>query len=226
MVRGPWEGMTLAIDASTYTGTIAVLRDGLVVARASAQMRGDLEERLMPAVLAALAGCGCGLGDIGRVVCGSGPGSFTSLRIAGAISKGLAMGNGVPLLAVSSLTLIVAANDDACGPGRWLALLDAMRHERFAAIVDVGTDGTVREAGAVRRIPVGQIAVTCEQLGARAVGPLESTNAAPDAAGVARLLDVIGASGPVSLDQWEPAYGRLAEAQVKWEALHGGPLPS
>jgi tRNA threonylcarbamoyladenosine biosynthesis protein TsaB len=31
---------------------------------------------------------------------------------------------------------------------------------------------------------------------------------------------------PVALDTWEPAYGRLAEAQVKWEAAHGRPLGS
>ena len=29
---------------------------------------------------------------------------------------------------------------------------------------------------------------------------------------------------PVDLASWEPAYGRLAEAQVKWEAAHGRPL--
>ena len=28
----------------------------------------------------------------------------------------------------------------------------------------------------------------------------------------------------VDLDAWEPSYGRLAEAQVKWEAAHGRPL--
>jgi tRNA threonylcarbamoyladenosine biosynthesis protein TsaB len=28
----------------------------------------------------------------------------------------------------------------------------------------------------------------------------------------------------VALATWEPAYGRLAEAQVKWEAAHGRPL--
>ena len=28
----------------------------------------------------------------------------------------------------------------------------------------------------------------------------------------------------VDLASWEPAYGRLAEAQVKWEASHGRPL--
>ena len=30
----------------------------------------------------------------------------------------------------------------------------------------------------------------------------------------------------VDLDRWEPDYGRLAEAQVKWEATHGRPLPA
>jgi tRNA threonylcarbamoyladenosine biosynthesis protein TsaB len=32
-------------------------------------------------------------------------------------------------------------------------------------------------------------------------------------------------SGPVDLASWEPEYGRLAEAQVRWEAAHGRPLP-
>jgi len=30
---------------------------------------------------------------------------------------------------------------------------------------------------------------------------------------------------PVDLASWEPDYGRLAEAQVRWEAAHGRPLP-
>jgi tRNA threonylcarbamoyladenosine biosynthesis protein TsaB len=31
--------------------------------------------------------------------------------------------------------------------------------------------------------------------------------------------------GPVDLASWEPDYGRLAEAQVRWERAHGRPLP-
>ena len=44
----------------------------------------------------------------------------------------------------------------------------------------------------------------------------------------ANLLHVAASawSGAVPLDRWEPEYGRLAEAQVKWEASHGAPLPS
>jgi len=38
---------------------------------------------------------------------------------------------------------------------------------------------------------------------------------------VLRLGADIEDRGPVSLADWEPSYGRLAEAQAKWEAVHG-----
>jgi tRNA threonylcarbamoyladenosine biosynthesis protein TsaB len=47
----------------------------------------------------------------------------------------------------------------------------------------------------------------------------------PHARAVAPLLGDIMRDGPVDLAGWEPQYGRLAEAQVRWEAIHG-PLPS
>src|SRR5665213_2958158 len=86
--------ITLVIDASTYVGTVAVLRDRTVVAEGEALMRGEAEERLMPAVAAVLGEAGSSVRDVNRVICGAGPGSFTSLRIAGAIAKGIVLGNG------------------------------------------------------------------------------------------------------------------------------------
>jgi tRNA threonylcarbamoyladenosine biosynthesis protein TsaB len=221
--------ITLALDASTYVGTVAVLRDRALVAEGEAVMRGEKEERLMPAVLATLGEAGCSVRDVSRVICGAGPGSFTSLRIAGAIAKGIVMGNGARvdgLYAVSSLALIVAGRSASLEPGRWLALLDAMRGERYAALFEVGAAGSTREIerlGLVREIDV---AGECERLGARAIGPKEMMEAAPHARGAAVLLDEIVAQGLVSLDIWEPDYGRLAEAQVKWEAAHGRSLTS
>jgi tRNA threonylcarbamoyladenosine biosynthesis protein TsaB len=50
--------------------------------------------------------------------------------------------------------------------------------------------------------------------------------ASPHARGAAAMLDHIIAFGRRPLDTWEPDYGRLAEAQVKWEATHGRPLTS
>ena len=216
--------LTLALDASTYIGSVAVLRDGAVIAESAAAMRGEDEERLMPAVIATLADAGCTAAEVQRVVCGAGPGSFTSLRIAGAIAKGIAFGNDVPLFAVSSLALIVAGYRPSLKAGRYLALLDAMRAERYASLFDVSVDGSVRELDSLGRIADADVAATCERLGANAIGPRESLEAAPHARGVASLLGSVIVSGPVSLDHWEPAYGRLAEAQVKWEAAHGRAL--
>ncbi len=219
--------ITLALDASTYVGTIAVLRDRTLVAAGEALMRGEQEERLMPAVVATLNEAGCSVRDVSRVICGAGPGSFTSLRIAGAIAKGIVMGNGASadgLFAVSSLALIVAARSATLEPGRWLALLDAMRGERYAALYDVGAGGAVKEIERLGLIRDGDVAGECARLGARAIGPRETVEAAPHARGVAILLDQIVATGRVSLDTWEPDYGRLAEAQVKWEAAHRRPL--
>ena len=216
--------LTLALDASTYIGTVAVLRGGAVISESVAAMRGEDEERLMPAVIATLAEAGCTAADVQRVICGAGPGSFTSLRIAGAIAKGIAFGNDVPLFGVSSLALVVAGCRPSLKAGRYLALLDAMRAERYASLFDVTADGVVREHESLGRIADAGIAATCERLGAQPIGPREAIEAAPHARGVASLLESVIAAGPVSLDHWEPAYGRLAEAQVKWEAAHGRAL--
>ena len=217
--------ITLALDASSYIGTVAVLRDDLLVAEGDALMRGEQEERLMPCVASVLAEAGCAVADVGRVICGAGPGSFTSLRIAGAIAKGIAMGNDVPLYVVPSLALIVAGHRPSLADGRYLALLDAIRDERYAALYTVaGT--TIAEIEWLGRVGVAELASVCERLQATAIGPREMIDAAPHARGAAALLDAILASGPVPIDAWEPEYGRLAEAQVKWEAAHGRSLPA
>ena len=73
----------LALDASTYSGSVALIRDGVVVADAVAAMRGEHEERLMPAIASVLSEHGVLVDQLDAVACGAGPGSFTSLRIAG-----------------------------------------------------------------------------------------------------------------------------------------------
>jgi tRNA threonylcarbamoyladenosine biosynthesis protein TsaB len=216
-------GITLAIDAATYEGSVAVLRDGVIVAERVVAMRGETEERLMPAVHDAVAAAGISVNAISRVVCGEGPGSFTSLRIAGSIAKGIAFGNGVPLFAVSSLALVVAGARDLA-PGRYLAVLDAMRGERFTAPFHRDASGIVTPMGSVSRVAQADVARTAEHLEATAIGPLERVVAAPLARGVAAMLAAVTGSGAVDIDSWEPAYGRLAEAQVRWEAAHGRPL--
>ena len=168
------------------------------------------------------------VGDIDRVVCGAGPGSFTSLRIAGGIAKGIASGSVCPLFAVPSLALVVAGARPA--PGRYLVAIDALRGEFYVGLYEVDDDrlhrrdraGASRCRGRRRRRRGASIGAQHRQPDGRSRA--ESARR-PRARGVARLEELLASAGPSTSRSWEPAYGRLAEAQVKWESAHGRPLP-
>ena len=214
--------LTLALDASTYVGTVAVLRGSTLLAEQEAVMRGEREERLMPAVAAALEAASVGAGDLERIVCGGGPGSFTSLRIASSIAKGLCVARALPLHAVPSLALMRPKGRLALEAGRWLALLDAMRGDVYASLLDVDAEGRVAASKAVRLIPAVDARRVAVEYEARLIGAGQEVDAAPRAAALATVVPALVTE--VSLTSWEPAYGRLAEAQVKWEAAHGRAL--
>ena len=215
--------ITLAIDASTYTGTVAVLRGDDVVADADAAMRGRDSEALMPAVAAVLARAEVVPREIERVVCGAGPGSFTSLRIAASIAKGLSFGAGGPLFVVSSLALIGAG---AALPGRYLAVLDALRGDAYVGGYSMDTDGQVTVIRPDALTPQSDVAAIAESLGATTIGPGQTIDRLPHARGVRALEAMMRVTGPVAVASWEPRYGRKAEAQTRWEATHGRALPS
>lgn len=214
--------ITLALDASTYVGSVAVFDGERLVAEETAAMRGRESERLLPAVDAALRSAGLADARVGRIMCGSGPGSFTSLRIAASIAKGMAAGLEVPLLAVSSLALVVAGNLDVTNGagGSYLAVLNAMRDESYVAEFIV--DDAVRAVGEMRIVPTRDVSAMAKAGGLTAVGPEQDGAWSPHARGSLRTSDQ---HGPVNLAGWEPRYGRLAEAQARWEATHGRALP-
>ena len=216
--------ITFAIEAATYVGSVAVFDDGRCLAERTVAMRGRDHEALMPATADVMAEAGLTVGDLGRVVCGAGPGAFTSLRIAGGIAKGLALAAARPLVPVSSLALVVAARP--LPPGRYLAAIDAMRGEHYVQPFAVLDDGAIVDEGPVALVLSSALASAAAEAGAKVVGPGQpgDRHADPHARGVGRLTNLLASAGPADLASWEPAYGRLAEAQVKWEAAHGRPL--
>jgi tRNA threonylcarbamoyladenosine biosynthesis protein TsaB len=222
--------ITLALDASTYTGDVAVLDGTRVLSEASVAMKGADHEGLMPAVAACLERAAVSVDRVGRVVCGSGPGSFTSLRIAGAIAKGVASGIECPLVAVPSMALIVGGA--SVNSGRYLVAIDALRGEFYVGLYDVSADLDIREVEPARIIASAEVDGLAAELGARVISPVRLPGAIeglPRARAVARLeslLDARESCGVVDIGTWEPSYGRLAEAQVKWETTHGKPLPA
>jgi tRNA threonylcarbamoyladenosine biosynthesis protein TsaB len=219
--------ITLALDASTYEGDVALLRDGQVVAEQAAAMKGRESEQLMPAVAAVLQHAKLDLGAVDRIVCGAGPGSFTSLRIAGGIAKGIASGLCLPLFSAPSLALVVAGADP--GSGRYLGAIDALRGEFYVGLYDVDDEGCIAEVEPARLVAAADVGMVAGEYRAHIVSPTDledGIRSRPRARGVARLEELLTVRGPVDIRGWEPAYGRLAEAQVKWETAHGRPLPN
>lgn len=213
---------TLVLDASTYTGTIAIVRaDGSVV-EGEAPMRGAQEEHLMPAIAETMMRGDVKPGELTDVVCGGGPGSFTSLRIAAAIAKGICAARNVRLSVVSSLALLVAAESRPAG--RYVAALDAMRGEFYVQLFVVGADGVVHEDGERERVAKDALAAFAASHGAELLANSALGASVPHARGILRVAPELVRE--VDLATWEPDYGRLAEAQVKWEAAHGRALTS
>jgi tRNA threonylcarbamoyladenosine biosynthesis protein TsaB len=204
-----------------------VLAERTIVAqdREASGGRSGRTETLMPAIAECMAEARVTRADVERLVCGGGPGSFTSLRIAASVAKGLAVSYGVDLYAISSLLLIVGGLEREPESGTYVALLDAMRTQYFAQRVLVETSGRLRQVGAPGIIDAADIAHAREhESNLRFIGPGQEIDADPHARGVARLMDELVEGGPVDIASWEPNYGRLAEAQVRWEAAHGRPL--
>ena len=210
-------GLTLALDGSTYAGTVALIRETEIIAERSLPHSGTpgrsgRDENFLPMLAEVLGVVSVRPRELDRVVCGAGPGSFTSLRVAASIAKGIAVGSGCPLFSISSLAL-VAGN---CPAGRYLATLPAMRGETFAALFDVKEDG-------IEELSPPAIVLETE-ISDRAASSNAKVASVPHARAVARMLPMILAEPPCDVNTWEPTYGRLAEAQVKWEAAHGRPL--
>ncbi|MBA2684100.1 MAG: tRNA (adenosine(37)-N6)-threonylcarbamoyltransferase complex dimerization subunit type 1 TsaB [Gemmatimonadaceae bacterium] len=213
--------LTLALEAATSTGSVAILSGLRVLATREVAMRGGAEEHLLPAIEAALLEVGATTRDLERIICGSGPGSFTSLRVSASLAKGIAFARSLPLFAVPSLALIAA--DPSLTDGMYVAILDALRGEVFASVFERAGD-QVKQVGSLRLVHRDGLAHEAVVLHAKVIGPEEHPRTPPRAANVVRLGAWL-ALPPVSLESWEPDYGRLAEAQVKWEIAHGRPLP-
>lgn len=216
---------TLALDAAAGDATVAVLDGRHVLATGEAPLRERQVDPLLPAVIAAIDRAGVRVGELQRVVCGDGPGSFTALRMAGATAKGIVRATGAEFCVAPSLALVAAGAEPPVASGSYLVLLDALRGECYAAHV-VLADSHVTLCDALPRMPRAAALEYAMTHQLTPIGPDEALALRPHARGVARLADDGVLVRRVVAAEWEPAYGRLAEAQVRWERAHQRPLPS
>ena len=112
--------LILALDTATSVASCALVRDGeLLGERVSRAVRvlADADELLREA--------GVVIGDVTALAVGTGPGSFTGLRMGLAAVRALALALDVPAAGVSTLDALAAGTPGA------LPVIDAGRREVF-----------------------------------------------------------------------------------------------
>lgn len=95
----------LAIDSSTEFASVALSIKGELRYKEHDAKRQHAH-LLLPMIESLLAEAGLGFSQLDTLVYGRGPGSFTGLRIACSVAKGLAYAHDLPLIPVSSLAAI------------------------------------------------------------------------------------------------------------------------
>jgi tRNA threonylcarbamoyladenosine biosynthesis protein TsaB len=115
--------LTLAFDTATSAATTALVRDGEVLGEAvsrAVRVLEDADELLR-------AG-GVERSELTGIVVGTGPGSFTGMRLGLAAARGLALALDLPVAGVSTLEALAAG-----APGA-VPVVDAGRREVFALV--------------------------------------------------------------------------------------------
>lgn len=125
--------LLLAIDSATPVAGVAILNENKVLYEEFCNYKKTHSETLLPMIDRALQVCECRLEDIDIIAVTAGPGSFTGLRIGMAAAKGLSLAAGKPLVAVSTLDMLVA-NVLPCEDILAVPLLDARKNEVYSAV--------------------------------------------------------------------------------------------
>lgn len=126
----------LVLDTSTEYCSAALWLDGEVRAR---RVRADQQHSslLLPMVDELLVESALSLRQLDGIAYGAGPGSFTGLRIACAVTQGLAFGADLPVVGVSTLESIA----EQTGADKVLTVLDARMAEVYWAAYQRGSTG-------------------------------------------------------------------------------------
>ena len=93
--------LTLAIDSSSSSCSVAVVSDGIISSTVSAHMERGHGAAIMPMIQKAVNESNFSLSDFTGIAVTIGPGSFTGLRISMAAAKGLAISRDIPLIGIS-----------------------------------------------------------------------------------------------------------------------------
>ncbi len=195
--------MIVALDASSTDLSVAILDvDGNPLAQDAWRSAQRQSAELLPRLLTLVAGAGRRLGETQLLAVGTGPGSFTGLRVAMALAKGLAVGIGRPMVGIPSLEAWLESE-----PTARAAITRAGAHDGY--VLDRGAEAPVirEEAEIVRVLGAAEVVAASEL--AEAFGLSRAISPAGAAAAIGRLAWRRWAQrGPDAVADLEPLYLR------------------
>jgi tRNA threonylcarbamoyladenosine biosynthesis protein TsaB len=122
----------LALDTSTSTASVALFDGQRVLSETTWQAGREHSTRLLIEVDLAFERIGRTPTELTGLVVARGPGSFTGVRVALSVAKGMAAGLSIPVWGVSSLDVLAHAAGEVDLPVR--ALLEAGRGRYATAL--------------------------------------------------------------------------------------------
>lgn len=214
----------LAIDTATSQVVIATGSTAGVVDGVSTWAAGHRHgETLLPAIRRFLGEQNIRRSRLAGIVVGTGPGTFTGLRVGIATAKGLAHALGIPLAGVSTGEALLAA----VGSDRGVLLLPAGPSDRL--VVRAGVAPRVLPAGSEPDLAPDDVLVALDLEGRAPAEALERGAAARGglAAALIRLgAERLGAATPATLAELVPDYVTLprgvrsVDGSVAWSRDH------
>ena len=97
--------MELSIDTASELASVALSREGDIIAETAWRCRRNHTVELLPAIDRLIARGGVQMDDLSAVFVCTGPGMYTGLRVGVSVAQGLARALGLPALGVGRLEL-------------------------------------------------------------------------------------------------------------------------
>jgi tRNA threonylcarbamoyladenosine biosynthesis protein TsaB len=156
--------LLLALDTSTSTASVALF-DGRQVLSETTWLAGrEHSTRVLVEVSIALERIALSAADLTGVVVARGPGSFTGVRVALSVAKGMAYGLGIPAWGVGTLEVLALAAQPSAVPVRAVIEAGRGRYATAAFTNDVATGepvlATLDQLGALvieRTVVIGEL---------------------------------------------------------------------
>ncbi len=136
----------LLIESSNEICSVALSQEKSIIQEKYIDKPNSHSVYLAPFVNEVLNNATMSINELDGVVISDGPGSYTGLRIGSSLAKGICLGAGIPLMAISTLKgLAKKALNDYPSVDQAIALVDARRSDAYIGVYNQQLKPIIKE---------------------------------------------------------------------------------